>query len=838
MLLGVISVLCIFILVPSIYASTKDVYIKDVVVEKKDGSTVVTTNPSYSGMNIKLALKFYGINDSIRYKVTVDNPSDEDVIISDKGTITDASNDYIKYEFGWEDTDNVVKANTSKDFYIDVIYVKEVPDSGFDESGKFIEDRVITVKLEDEVNDNTDIPTVPDDQPSDDNQDNNEVNKDNQVDLVPTPPKTGDNIIKYVILLLVALLGLIILSILILRNRGLDLKNIFKKNINKYSVGLFIIVVLLIVGVIGYTLGLEQVEITMNSRVEIEQTRLAMSCNADSYSEDFCIDWNKYVDYSKYPDGYTASLITAKTKNMEDTYTNEDGVVYKLSNTYDVSDKQNDQVILGVYYNDNGEVLLIIGQDNGVLSPIDSSYLFASGDIGRHYVESVSNSDFSNKMQLLNDIDDKKNFYEHLGNISSNIMESVNYLGLENLKVDDSINMNGMFANNGYGPYKNIDYRLYTIKGLLNWDTSNVTSMNGMFASTGYFATVIDFDLSNFDTSNVVDMGYIFDSTGKRVMKLNIGNISNWDVSNVISMYSMFNKIGISAGSLEMNLTDWNVSKVVDMGYMFYSCSFSSIGDISNWDVSNVKDMNYMFAGVDYDPKVFNLDLRNWDVSNVVSMHGMFEFFSGDISNIGISNWDVSNVTSMDGMFWSSSMSISSIKLDLSNWDVSNVVSMHGMFWQTGIDSETLQLNLSNWNTSKVTDMSDLFYLTGRSSKIFELNVSNWDTSNVENMNSMFYGTGENALVLEVDLSNWDTSKVTDMGRMFSDIGKNSQNPVLKLNNFTFDNVSNFNFIFDDAANNLEIYVKSEKERDWILDLSSRNRPSVWSTSNILIANS
>lgn len=38
------------------------------------------------------------------------------------------------------------------------------------------------------------------------------------------------------------------------------------------------------------------------------------------------------------------------------------------------------------------------------------------------------------------------------------------------------------------------------------------------------------------------------------------------------------------------------------------------------------------------------------------------------------------------------------------------------------------------------------------------------------------------------------------------------------------------------VSENTTIYVKSEKEQNWILNLNSSNRPSSWTIDNVLIA--
>lgn len=83
-------------------------------------------------MNINFAIKFYNLNDYVRYKLKVTNKGNEDILISDKGTINTSPDDYINYSFGWNSDDtNIVKANSTKEFYLNIKYNKEVDSNSY-----------------------------------------------------------------------------------------------------------------------------------------------------------------------------------------------------------------------------------------------------------------------------------------------------------------------------------------------------------------------------------------------------------------------------------------------------------------------------------------------------------------------------------------------------------------------------------------------------------------------------------------------------------------------------------------------------------------------------------
>lgn len=166
----------------------------------------------------------------------------------------------------------------------------------------------------------------------------------------------------------------------------------------------------------------------------------------------------------------------------------------------------------------------------------------------------------------------------------------------------------------------------------------------------------------------------------------------------------------------------------------------------------------------------------------------------------------------------------SSSTLDVSWLDTSNITNMYRMFFYW----ENLKtINLSNFNTSKVTNMGGMFDFCQR---LRTLNLSNFDTSNVTDMGRMFYYC---QALGELDLSNFNTSKVTNMSQMFTLC---SSLRTLDISNFDFSNVSSYGSIFGSCgSSSIRVYVKDTTAQNWILNLSSSNRPSRWSTANVIV---
>ena len=480
-LLSIFTIIIFFSNQDIVKASTNDISISGVEVVEKSDTANISSQPTYSGMNINFAIKFYNLNDYVRYKLKVTNKGNEDILISDKGTINTSPDDYINYSFGWNSDDtNIVKANSTKEFYLNVKYNKEVDSNSYNPEGKYIQNRIISIKLDSQVSNNPTSDT--------DNKKNNippsQSMHDSKIDLIQANPKTGDEIGKYFIMAICSFIGIVIV-VITLKKKHLKINiekylHLLKNHPQKYVIALFILSILTIVAIASYTYALESVEIKINSNIEIEKSRLAKSCYANSYKDGFCIDWNNYVDYSKYEQD-TSNLIIKTSKEMPDTYEFEGNSNYKLDKTYDVSEQQNNQVILGVYYNEAKEALLVIGATGGVNAPIDSSFLFASGCSDNDIAPPPVN--YSNRKptsKLLGSISKTGISYpkyvcEKNSKTKENIMGIMNSMELNNLNVSDTADMALMFGDNG-------GYSDKLTINLNNWDTSKVKNMSGMFS--------------------------------------------------------------------------------------------------------------------------------------------------------------------------------------------------------------------------------------------------------------------------------------------------------------------------------------------------------------------
>lgn len=500
-------------------------------------------------------------------------------------------------------------------------------------------------------------------------------------------------------------------------------------------------------------------------------SNLAPSCANLNYEGDFCIDWKEYGnrDLVHY-------LVMEDSNIMNDNY--EIGEVqFDLQNTYDVSEQQNGDVILGIYKARTVEesYLFLIGQDDGVIVPKDASYQFTS--------------------------------YDKNSNNSSNDFHFVKYLDFSNFYSNKTTNMEYMLT--GIGTQVNMEKI-----DLSGFETSNVTNMKGMFIGFGEYTTNLILDLSMFDTSKVTDMSSMFFEFGAVSENIDL-DLSNFDTSNVITMEKMFSSFGQYAKNIDLDIYDFDTSNVTTMKSMFSGyaqfADYVKIDFFKNWDTSNVTDMSYMFSGfvvlaVDKN-KYTDIDLTGLDVENVTNMSSMF-YYNVRLREVDFSMLNVSNVENIDYMFAYTPQMKKIVFGD--NFNTSKLKSLNGVFFITGTYYYIEELDLSMLDFSNVTDGSHFIYNAG----IEKIKFPDTGFKKLETSNEMFYSLP----VLEIlDLSKSDFSTSKDYSNMFGnkDNYKGRNPKIFDLSGSDW----NVDAVVTDMFKNIEgstIYVKDEKAKAFI----------------------
>ena len=328
--------------------------------------------------------------------------------------------------------------------------------------------------------------------------------------------------------------------------------------------------------------------------------------------------------------------------------------------------------------------------------------------------------------------------------------------GIENLRTDNVIDMEGMFY--GCSSLTNLD--------LSGFKTDNVRNVYAMFKGC---TNLTNLDVSGFKTDNVTNMGSMF----RGCSGLTSLDVSGFKTDNVTDMGGMFS---LCSGLTSLDVSGFKTDNVMDMGFMFNDCSSLTSLDVSGFKTDNVTDMTCMFYRC---ISLTSLDVTGFKTDNVTRMHDMFRYCK--VSSLDVSGFKTDNVTDMGGMFAYCSGLTS---LDVSGFKTDKVTNMSGMFsYCTSLTS----LDVSGFKTDNVTNMSGMFE---NCTNLTSLDVSGFKTGNVSDMNNMF----RHCLSLtSLDVKGFKTDCVTDMGGMFSYC---TSLISLDLSSFKTDNVTNMKIMF------------------------------------------
>ena len=129
-------------------------------------------------------------------------------------------------------------------------------------------------------------------------------------------------------------------------------------------------------------------------------------------------------------------------------------------------------------------------------------------------------------------------------------------------------------------------YRLTSINGMENLNTSEVTDMGNMF---GNCSSLTSLDVSGFNTDNVTNMAGMFVGC----WKLESLDVSHFNTDKVTDMFAMFMEC---ASLTSLDVSGFNTANVTVMEGMFNDCTNLESLDVSHFNTAKVTDMYVMFG--------------------------------------------------------------------------------------------------------------------------------------------------------------------------------------------------------------------------------------------------
>ena len=144
LLLIVLFLFPVFVLAET--CSTEGITIKEITLEELSEETLEKAEPTVDGMNISLDLKMKEVGDYAKYKITIQNDTDENYEFNKDNLITNS--EFIRYTFD-TDENKIIKAHETLDIYLMVEYKEKVSASAF-QNGVFTEEKNVTTVLNEE----------------------------------------------------------------------------------------------------------------------------------------------------------------------------------------------------------------------------------------------------------------------------------------------------------------------------------------------------------------------------------------------------------------------------------------------------------------------------------------------------------------------------------------------------------------------------------------------------------------------------------------------------------------------------------------------------------------
>ena len=147
----------ITLFIPTIVsAQAEGVSIKSIELVEKSTGTTELASPRYEGLEVFFRVKFENLHDKAKYKIVIENKSDNKYEITTTNTFD--GRDYMTYTYSFGEEGNIVNPKSSKTMYIEVSYSYEVPDNKY-VNGKYSDENVMNILVDMDSSPTT--PTTP-----------------------------------------------------------------------------------------------------------------------------------------------------------------------------------------------------------------------------------------------------------------------------------------------------------------------------------------------------------------------------------------------------------------------------------------------------------------------------------------------------------------------------------------------------------------------------------------------------------------------------------------------------------------------------------------------------
>ncbi len=143
-----------FIFVSNVYAA-ENVSIESITLDSKSDNAEEINDASYEALSIKFNIKFYEVDDYVKYKIIINNSTNMDYEMSENKS----NSEYIKYEYSYDDENTIIEKNKKSIIYITIKYNKGVSKELFMD-GTFTETNFLVIDFGNETIDKLNNPST------------------------------------------------------------------------------------------------------------------------------------------------------------------------------------------------------------------------------------------------------------------------------------------------------------------------------------------------------------------------------------------------------------------------------------------------------------------------------------------------------------------------------------------------------------------------------------------------------------------------------------------------------------------------------------------------------
>ena len=533
-------------LFPIMVLAKENISIESIKVIDKTGYTEELSSPKVKDLNINTNIKFYNLNDSITYRVNINNKDNKKYSVK----LDTSTNKYITY--------SVKKSDSNKYLDITIKYINEITDNKYN------------------GNDNIKLKLV------------------NSGNILVNPLTNSEK--SHLLVLVIIGVGIILL--------------LKKKQYKNISLLLALILIPSIVNAtndileinLNNNITIEKVMLEKGEQFNKDITTLAGDSNP-TYTENTSIKAIKVVN--TLPNN-VKTIDVSETKDESIKAYFDNGTIYLYTMLSKVILNKN---LSYLFYNLT-KVTEIDTKNFDTSKVTDMSFMFykcrslTSLDLSKFDTSNVTNmGNMFSGCSSLTSLDLSKFDTSKVTNMSDMFYACSSLTSLDVSKFDTSnvTNMSWMFvdcssltsldvSNFDTSNVTDMSFMFSSCSSLTNldvskFDTSKVTNMSDMFYAC---SSLTSLDVSNFDTSNVTNMYMMFCDC----RSLTSLDVSKFDTSKVTDMSLMF----FNCSSLtSLDVSNFDTTKVTDMRAMFCNCSSLTNLDVSKFDTSNVTNMGNMF---------------------------------------------------------------------------------------------------------------------------------------------------------------------------------------------------------------------------------------------------